>query len=267
MRYIWTLWTDPWKGECVWDLMCYAVSIGLVRRFSNNLCVYTDQTGADLLGRYGINVATELVDFDVSPATSPRFAEAKLKTISLQTEPFCHLDHDVFLFKEQKINNSDAITVQNMETAGNFGVHYRRAFYNGLIQGVVWPDEIIDCAQAGQFYGYNCGYIQANDISPVKHWAQQAIYLSKRFDPQCGPDNVIVEQMYLYALSKASVFKVGCLFEETGLNQLFPEMAGYIHLMMSKVTDRIYVTSRLMERAKEVAPEFYSRCFSGLPLV
>jgi hypothetical protein len=262
-RYIWTLWTGAWEKPQPWDLLCYAVSVGFVRRFCPNVEIYTDEQGARLLDDYCIEGDRKVLSYDIRPSAYPRFAEAKMITLASQDRPFCHIDHDVFLVKEQADNLDADIVVQSPEETSTHHQHYISGYYQAPAS--VYPEELNQCAAEDDFKGYNCGYVRVHNLESCKEWCDAALKIASLYDPSRKEHNAVLEQMSLYALAKHRGLKVSCLFTDEQLSQLGPETAGYVHLMGAKETDRSYITARLIQRAKEVAPEFYRKCFDSLP--
>ena len=266
MNYIWTMWTEPWGAAKPWDLMCYAVSVGLAKKLPGTQMIYTDERGAAWLEEYCVDAPFTVIKFDIAKSSSPKFGEAKLKTMLIQEQPFCHLDHDLFLLAEQKTVPDADIVVQNIEQGPYYKEVYEGAYALGQSQGTVWMSELRERAESNDFKAYNCGYVQVNNMDVMREWCSQAISMSRTFSPVEPRDNAIIEQMSLYALAKARGYSVATLFELDSLTQLGPEMAGYVHFMAAKNDARFFTTYRLIQRAKEVAPAFYKKCFPHLPL-
>lgn len=256
-KYIWTLWTIPWGPFPVWKLMCYALSIELVKRITGDILIYTDKRGANLLKKYKIDVPYRVIDFNIKNTEIPKFSGAKLLTMSLQEEPFVHLDHDVFLFNEQQEDPSADITVQSIET----GLLFYRVYSSGYSllkrQGVKVPEAMDLCAQNNDYSAYNCGYVSANNLDVVQEWCKIGIEMSNSYIPVNRSDNCIPEQYLLYVLAQYKQYNIKCLFSDPVFNQDESVNAGYVHLMNSKKTHYQYLTLRLLERCKQFAPKFY----------
>lgn len=270
-KFIWTLWTKEWEEARSWDLLCLAVSIGFAKKLSDNVKVYTDANGAVFMQEHGIYVDNEVIDFGVDDAPSPKFAEAKLKTMSLQTEPFCHIDHDVFLLQAQNTDPQADIFTQSEEYGPYFEPYYRNAYVIGRRQEIdtgtkIWPEEVDRCFAENDVRAYNCGFVKVNNIDVCHQWCTDALDISKKFKPLSKVDNAIFEQLSLYAFAKYRGYKVGRIFDHKECITLKPEMLGYVHLMGAKdnPNHRQYITRRLIQRAKEVAPEFVQKCFPYL---
>lgn len=257
-KYIWTLWTDPWKDFFIDDLMCYALSIALVQRFTKNILVYTDDRGADLLKRHKIYVPYKIVNFDIHYTRYPKFSEAKLKTMAMQSEPFCHIDHDVFLFQQQPHQSYCDLVVQNLETGEPWYSNYFAACNAESIQNIDLPPEFIDCASNGDFSGYNCGYVDANNLDVIQDWCNTGIGISQQYNPTSKIQNILPEQFCLYALSLHRGYKVNTLFLDPFADKTEVISRGYVHLMGAKEYKYRYTLSRLLARVRQYAPLFYS---------
>jgi peroxiredoxin family protein len=257
-KYIWTLWTDPWGDFYIDNLMCYALSISLVQRFTKNLLVYTDDRGADLLNKHKIYVPHQIVNFDIQYTEYPKFSEAKLKTMLMQSDPFCHIDHDVFLFKQQPHESYCDLVVQNLETGEPWYSNYFAATNAESLNNIDLPQEFIDCASNGDFCGYNCGYVDANNLEVIQDWCNTGINVSKQYSPKSKVESTLPVQFCLYALSRYRNYNIKTLFLDPFTNQKEVVERGYVHLMGAKGNRYRYILSRLLVRIKEFAPLFYS---------
>lgn len=251
------MWTDPWNNSFIDELMCYALSISLVQKFSKDLLVYTDERGAYLLRKYKIYVPYKIIDFDIQYDEYPKFSEAKLKTLTMESDPFCHIDHDVFLFKQQEHQSYCDLVVQNIENGEPWYSNYFGAYNSEALAGVTLPPELITCASNDDYGGYNCGYIDVNNIDVVREWARAGIEISKQYKPASKMENIIPEQFSLYALAKYRNYKVKTLFLDPFEEKSEPVNAGYVHLMNAKEHKYRHTLARLLRRVKEYVPSFY----------
>ena len=218
--------------------------------------VYTDNHGNSLLKKYKIDVPTRVLNFDIKSHQFPKFSQAKMHTMSLQEQPFCHLDHDVFLFKEQKDYDNCDIVTQHIETGAMFYSCYYLGYNTMTSQNILLPPEFYRCASYDDYAGYNCGYIDVKNLDVCKEWCKIGVNLSKEYSPIRRSDNCIPEQFCLYALAKYRNYNVKTLFIDPVFNQQESEVAGYTHLMNAKQANYGYITERLIERVKTLNPLF-----------
>lgn len=106
MRIIQTFWAagqDPLINGFGWphpeyNLMSWALSCLCLREHYNNVELYTDSAGYQILIELLNLPYTKVhVIFDDFMCPSHNWALAKIKTYSIQNKPFIHIDGDVYL--------------------------------------------------------------------------------------------------------------------------------------------------------------------------
>ena len=130
MRYIQTFWTagqDPLKHDFGWahpkyNLMSWAPSCLSLREHYENVDLYTDSVGYHILiDVLKLPYTKTHVVFDDFQCLSHHWALAKIKTYSMQTEPFIHVDGDVYLSKPLPKKLTEApLMVQNRERSTDY---------------------------------------------------------------------------------------------------------------------------------------------------
>ena len=95
-----------------WALSCYSL-----RRLSDDVALYTDKKGYELLvSKLQLPYTEVNVVYDENLCLPQHWAYAKIKTYSLQTKPFVHVDGDVYLCEAlPEIVLSSSVIVQNRE--------------------------------------------------------------------------------------------------------------------------------------------------------
>ena len=105
MKAVWSLWTKPLTlGQSAWPteqhhLMAWVTSIATAKHHFSKTALVTDRCGADLLvDKLGLAFDEVIVELDaLNHYESEWWAMAKIWAYQAQTEPFIHIDSDVFL--------------------------------------------------------------------------------------------------------------------------------------------------------------------------
>jgi hypothetical protein len=288
MNAIWSFWSKPyresksleWYDEvsrfCSWKL-----SLELAKKKFPQTILFTDNYGKKILiDELGLEfdlVSTDLNALD--ELDSKWWALGKLYTYLYQSEPFLHIDSDVYLHNmfDEKILTAPLIA-QNYEY---FNIHeswyHPRKFeiiknINGYL-----PKEIAWYINEGHDQkALCCGIFGGNDLKFIKHYSTVVfdVFLHPTNHPRwifLGGDNILLEQYVLsacieYAYSHPdSIFykkiNIECLFDSSS-SAFDPEMAkkcGFTHLIGGAKKDSL-ICGRLKKRISEEYPDFYLRC-------
>ncbi len=150
------------------------------------------------------------------------WALSKIHTYSLQTEPFIHIDGDVFLFQafNEKILSAPLV-VQNIEVATDY---YTSAQTQYMDKFTYFPDCVHKDFWSGKpIKAINAGLLGGNNLEFIHEYAYEAKKYVKRNESvlhKVDSDrfNVFFEQHLFYAMAKQQGVKV-----ETYLKQQFPD--------------------------------------------
>ena len=249
-KYLWTFWTDQMGYKInVCDLLYLAVSVEFAKKLSSNLLVYTDERGSREIEKNGIDVDKIVLDFGINESSAPKIAEAKLLVMSLQKEPFCHIDHDTFLTEEPPQFKDFDIVTQNLEHFSHKGFAYKMAADRAIEQNVKLPKELLECIDQEDYSGYNCGYIDAKNLDLIQEWTNKGLSICKDWQPKDIIENIFVEQMLLHSIVRTGKYKAGFLLND--YNNLSNDAAkiGYIHLMGGKNSEDVALVNDLMKRS------------------
>jgi hypothetical protein len=172
--------------------------------------------GARLLDQHGVP-GRRIVSLDPMPAAfSPvKWASAKIHTYRLQTGPFLHLDHDVFLERDLPAAPPGVqLTVQSLENLPDHCGYYAAAAA-GYFQAV-GPrlGDISRLLVEGRPHAYNCAVFCAHtkDVLPfVARYGAAAWDIFIRWQTLNQSINAFAEQMNLYAMAGADGLPVRCL--------------------------------------------------------
>ncbi|MGN1256762.1 MAG: DUF6734 family protein [Bacteroidaceae bacterium] len=217
MRIIQTFWSggrDPLQYGYGWrhaehNLMSWALSCCSLREHYDQVELYTDQRGYDvLIEKLHLPYTAVHVVYDDHLCLPQHWAYAKIKTYSMQTEPFLHVDGDVYIskpFPEEVLNA--ALVVQNEE----IGTAYYRSMLDSILKiPNVWLPDYVRTVLDGQLLpSYNMGVFGGNDLKFIHDYCKEATSfivrneLNNTANPHSHVDcNVFFEQMLFAIFAK-----------------------------------------------------------------
>jgi len=296
MLSVWTYWSKPARvgWHSVWQSerhhwLSWVLSVETTRSHYPETVLFTDEEGArllvDALGLAFSRVSTGLSRFeDLDPSL---WALPKIHSYRQQTEPFLHLDSDVFLWKRlpARLERADVIA-QNPEEFMVGESHYRPDAFDpaGEGSGDLWVP-----AEWAWFYGGGrnpqrgdaCGIFGGNRVEFVRYYAELAekfvehpanhrllLRLAREFGASnaCG----LFEEYLLSACIEFHKAHAGSPYAGIGIEYLFSSMAeafdqeraagaGYTHLIGSAKCNTA-LCERLDQRVMRDHPEYYERC-------
>lgn len=182
MRIVQTFWTagrDPLEHGFGWlrpeyNLMSWALSLLSLRKHYDEVALYTDEQGKHVLIDLLHLPYTEVnVVYDKHLCLPQHWAYAKIKTYSLQTKPFLHIDGDVYLPKpipEEVI--SAPLIAQNREIGT---VYYKRMMDRILLEPAIkLPTYIEEALRRESIASYNMGVFGGSDLEFIHHFCAEA---------------------------------------------------------------------------------------------
>ena len=229
-----------------------------------------------------------LLDLNDLADTGPNWwAISKLRAYALQTEPFVHIDDDVFLWNPLP---------QRLETAQVFAQHpewheYGRSFYKPEFfehaiynQGGWLPTELSHYVHpSGYLRAENCGILGGSNIDFINYYASQALELINH--PLNQPvwvnlerkDNhfILIEQYFLAACIEFHKNNKESNFYGIDIEYLFPSYQaavktapamGFTHLIASAKRNPSLL-DRLEQRVRTDYPHRYQRCLELLETI
>lgn len=181
MRYIQTFWTagqDPLKHDFGWahpkyNLMSWALSCLSLREHYENVELYTDSVGYHILiDVLKLPYTKTHVVFDDFQCLSHHWALAKIKTYSMQTEPFIHVDGDVYLSNPLPKKLTEApLMVQNRERSTDY---YQKMVERILsVETLHIDEEIISQIKSGVIPSYNMGIFGGHDLNFIHEYCKK----------------------------------------------------------------------------------------------
>lgn len=290
MKAVWSFWTKPFRlhWQLTWvsqkhHLLAWVLSLETAKKHYPKTALFTDSYGAQMLvDGLGLQFEQISVELDVLENQDPAWwALGKIYTYRSQTEPFVHIDSDVFLWKPLPDRMITApLLAQNPEyfltdTCWYRPENFERAIYavNGWL-----PEEWFWYHSQCLFpKGFCCGIFGGNKLDFIRYYAELAIQMVEHPTNQPAwklldsetERNILVEQYLLntcieyHSNQPHSSYKnldMQCLFDSMN-DSLIPASAaksGFTHLMSAKRNRAI--AERLEDRVKREYPEYYERC-------
>jgi len=292
MRAVFSFWSKPfmaYKGR-IWStplhhLLSWGLSVRLAKRHFDEVVLITDRRGKALLvDRLGLefsHVYENLEDYDdVDPGW---WAFGKLVSYSLQTEPFCHIDNDVFLWQKMPASLTSAPVFtqcpEHFHTAWEWcgPAHVEKAFAEHHLElPMEWM--YARSLHPEQFCEDNCGIMGGTDTEFLRYFAGVAIDLVTNPKNHAAWNvfaekegfNMVVEQFLLHACVEYHRSNPQSIFHNVRMRYLFPSFeqayeedrakrVGFTHLLGDAKSHPV-VMKRLEDRMQWEAPHFYRHC-------
>ena len=225
MRIVQTFWTagrDPLKYSFGWshpeyNLMSWALSCLSLREHYDEVALYTDQEGYDvLINKLHLPYTEVNVVYDKNLCLPQHWAYAKIKTYSMQTKPFIHVDGDVYLPQPILEDIADApLIAQNKE----IGTDYYKQMMEKIIQpsSINMSDYLSDGIKEESVSSYNMGIFGGSNLAFIKKYCEEAQKLCDTNKNLClnGNFNLLFEQiLFAYMVKKENLY-VSSIFPQT----------------------------------------------------
>lgn len=294
MRAVWSFWSRPfddyykgtWPSE-YHHLLAWVISVNVARAHYPNTLLVTDIVGKRLLvDELGLPFATVSTELERLRDVDTRWwAIGKLVAYSLQTEPFIHIDTDVFLWKRLPV------WLEETQVIAQHPEHFTdgdRCYPLGEVEnsmretGGIIPQEWEWAHARGRNQrAENCGICGGVDVNFLRHYATLAISTVLRPENELGWlrlqrtwwYNMIVEQYLLAACvefhrhqpdSPFRDVRSGYMFDswEQAFDPAHATRAGYTHLQ-SGAKRHPAVVQRIEARVRRDFPGYLGRCRSA----
>lgn len=228
MRIVQTFWTagkSPLEESFGWrhpeyNLMSWALSCLSLREHYDEVVLYTDSLGKEILiDTLHLPYTDVQVVFDDFPCLPQHWAMAKVKTYSLQTEPFLHVDGDVYIPNAlPDVLLECPLVAQNKEIGTNY--------YKDMMQrvcknpNIVLPEYIRKALAEDSISSYNMGVFGGHDLQFIQRYCQEVfdfMNLNGMNDPH-NPNsntecNVFFEQVIFAAMADRDFANVDKVIE------------------------------------------------------
>lgn len=227
MRIIQTFWSggaNPKEKGYGWpraeyNLISWTISCLCLRRFYNEVELYTDKQGYELLiEKLHLPYTRVHVVYNEKLCRPINWAYAKIKTYSMQTEPFLHVDGDVYISKPftEEILNAPLIA-QNREIGT---MYYQKMIDNVLrFTDISLTREMMDSINTNSIFSYNMGVFGGSDLNFIHSYCKKAISFVRdnqldntTLKPTCEVDcNILFEQVLFAILAQKEKMNVSCV--------------------------------------------------------
>lgn len=161
-------WIHPEYNLMSWALSCLSISQHY------DVSLYTDREGKNMLiDKLKLPYKDVKVIFDDFVALPHHWALSKIKTYSIQKEPFIHIDGDIYVPNAlpKRILKAGLIA-QNREIGT---VYYRRMMDRILKQdNIKLPDYIKEGLKNESISSYNMGFFGGKDINFIHEYCDEA---------------------------------------------------------------------------------------------
>ena len=224
MRIVQTFWTaghNPLEYSFGWlrpeyNLMAWALSCLCLRKYYDEVALYTDEQGRHILIDLLHLPYTEVhVVYDETLCLPQHWSYAKIKTYSLQTKPFMHIDADIFLFKpiEEEVAGAPLIA-QSKEV----GTEYYKKMMDRLLKesSLNLPTYLEDGLKEESIASYNMGLFGGNDLAFIHAYCKEALAVCDMNKATClnGNFNLLFEQVLLAYKAKEDEIPVSTIFPQ-----------------------------------------------------
>lgn len=301
MKYIQTFWTagqDPLGYGFGWshpeyNLMSWALSCLSLREHYNNVELYTDSVGYHILIEVlGLPYTKTHVVFDDFKCLPHHWALSKIKTYSIQTEPFIHVDGDVYISKPlPKYVENASLIVQNEERTTDY--------YQNMVDRILSVktlhinDDILSRVKNGTILSYNLGIFGGHDLDFIHKYCENVFNFmdtnqmndknSVNSSTRC---NVFFEQilfaMYSKLMNKKVTSLIPILIDDNGYTSKdFGDLknyfsSSYFHILGSHKTRKsitsflkkilLLKNSNIYEKMIPLFPENHIQEFKSSPV-
>lgn len=298
MKAVWSFWTKPYRmnRQSTWvskkhHLLAWVLSVETAKKHYLKTSLYTDSQGAQMLvDELGLEFTQVSTELDALENHDPQWwALGKVYTYRAQTEPFIHIDSDVFLWKPLPLRmNSAPLLAQNPD---NFivgsswykpeGMETAISSVNGwLPKEWKWQRSLSSFQKA-----VCCGIFGGNAVDFIRYYADLAIQLVEHPSNQQAwclltPDterNVLFEQYLLGSCVEYHRHQPNSPYKNIDIQYLFSSLddafisdnaarAGFTHLIADAKRNRT-IADHLENRVRRDYPKYYhqlvfKKCFN-----
>lgn len=198
-------WKTPEYNLMSWTMSCYSL-----RQHFDDVELYTDSIGYKLLiETLGLPYTKVHLVFDDFQCLPQHWALAKIKTYSLQTEPFLHVDGDIFLPNPlpEDVLSAPVIT-QNEEIVTQYYHNMMDIIFKHFdFSFSKFTEKAIE---EGTLDSYNMGFFGGNDLDFIHRYCDEVFRFVKRNqinDPDSENSriicNIFFEQVMLAAFASS----------------------------------------------------------------
>lgn len=289
MKFIQTIWTgqrsllvEPFGwAHPEFHLMSWALSCLSLKRYYDSLTLYTDSEGCyTLIDKLKLPYDNVIVQKDNLPCLPQNWAYSKIKTYSLQCEPFLHIDSDFYLKQSfpDKLLTSKLIA-QNKE--------HGTSYYKGMIDvlfnfnSIKIPDYLKMELKNEAVPSFNMGIFGGDDLNFIHHYCNEVFkffnenHLNDINNPNSTIScNVVFEQIFFAIIAKKARRHVETLFKqnmqdngytvEDFCNLSYYKNKSFFHIIGGHKKNKL-VCESLGKALLEMNPEYYENIIRLFP--
>ena len=186
MKYIHSLWSTPSMKDnfdnkydtkyLTKNFYSYLFSALLIKKMGYEIELYCDNRAYEIYSLIPYN-KIHIVDFDSDGVSSKFWIWGKIKTHMLMTEPYVHIDGDVFMFRDiignQLENGTHKAVVQSLENEKTMKGDFTNIYLNSINPFTKWNNKHrIDWNKYG-LHAYNCGVVGFSDMNLKNQYANK----------------------------------------------------------------------------------------------
>jgi len=184
MRIVQTFWTarqDPLRHGYGWphaeyNLMSWALSCLSLRQHYDEVVLYTDSAGKHvLIDELRLPYTDVQVVYDDFECLPHHWALSKVKTYSMQSEPFLHVDGDIYVSRPLPESALTAPLVAQNREVGT--IYYRNMLQRILSHSSLsLPDYVEQSIHEESVASYNMGFFGGTDIPFIRRYCNEVFH-------------------------------------------------------------------------------------------
>ncbi len=256
-------WLDKRYYYMSWVLSCLQF-----KKYYQHVELVTDSNGKQLLKDYlELPYDDVKVDLDSYNNFHPDlWAISKLHAYTIQTEPFLHVDSDVFIWDRLREVENKPLIAQNED----IGFEFYYKVWKEIQKHFLYIPEYMnsDYNSKLQINSCNAGIFGGTDVAFIKEFACEALeFLNKNISNYSGVNlgsTVLIYEQYLFSsLARSKKKEVSYLFDQMSSSYLevstfstVPSKRKYVHLVGSAKRNKI-ACENLEYRLRFEYPDYY----------
>lgn len=221
--YIWSLSSLSYGYKIdLRDLIYLCYSVELVKKFSDNVYIYTDSIGKEEIHKIGIEANIIEVNLKKYNNFGLNRIQAKIKAIEQHGSNFCALDPYIFLlddpenfittYKNEKLEQNTF--VQSFESRKKWGMLYKEGC-DVLIENNIKICEPLNLYIKDQKYcGYNCCYLDGISGNLKNDLCNESIKIMDQLDRLRLNNIPLIYESLMFALADSGDSKILPIFTE-----------------------------------------------------
>lgn len=227
MKAIQTLWCGGrsllrspfWWRDAEYNLMSWALSCHSLREQFGGVTLYTDSEGARVLvDALGLPYTEVVVNYDGFDCLTCHWALAKVRTYSLQTGPFVHIDGDIYMPRPLPAGlRSAGLLAQNVEVYTD----YNRSMVRKLlaVEGLQLAPRFREVLEGGDVPSLNLGFCGGTDLGFFGRFCGEVFrffsdndFNGERFRHDDISANVVFEQIFFAIMARDEGREVAAVY-------------------------------------------------------